>query len=343
MTNESQPAAKGGEQVLTVGVAQFRAALALYPAEDQEILEWLRGYLYQALGGQVQPLLQRLGVSYLDLHRVFSGRRSENYSGVIAAAAALRQRVAKDTPLVETDVTRAITDALDYARDHAAMTAIVGGTGRGKTLTAQVWAAANNHGRTHYIRMTSGARRSTLLMKLCESAGMGYGGYKGPELEQRILHNHAYTSRHVLIIDEAGHLIPKGDSSATSAIEFLRDMHDEIGCAVVLIFTDVYLEQMEQGRLNRFFGQFIGRLEKIVRIAPEPSLEEVEAAVRSFAPEAGSDLIAAAFAATSSGKGKLRTLYRDLKKADLLAKAQNHPLDVEDLKAAIAWRSGEEF
>ena len=149
MTNESQPAAKGGEQVLTVGVAQFRAALALYPAEDQEILEWLRGYLYQALGGQVQPLLQRLGVSYLDLHRVFSGRRSENYSGVIAAAAALRQRVAKDTPLVETDVTRAITDALDYARDHAAMTAIVGGTGRGKTLTAQVWAAANNHGRTH--------------------------------------------------------------------------------------------------------------------------------------------------------------------------------------------------
>ena len=55
MTNESQPAAKGGEQVLTVGVAQFRAALALYPAEDQEILEWLRGYLYQALGGQVQP------------------------------------------------------------------------------------------------------------------------------------------------------------------------------------------------------------------------------------------------------------------------------------------------
>ena len=147
MTNESQPAAKGGEQVLTVGVAQFSAALALYPAEDQEILEWLRGYLYQALGGQVQPLLQRLGVSYLDLHRVFSGRRSENYSGVIAAAAALRQRVAKDTPLVETDVTRAITDALDYARDHAAMTAIVGGTGRGKTLTAQVWAAANNHGK----------------------------------------------------------------------------------------------------------------------------------------------------------------------------------------------------
>lgn len=327
------------EQRFSVGAQQFRAALGGYPPADQEMLEWLWGYLYQSLGGQAQTLVRELGIPYLDLHRVLSGRETQQYSAVIAAAAALRRRAAKQIPLVETEVTRAITETLDYARDYAAMVAIVGSTGRGKTYTAKHWAAQNNHGRTRYIRMTSNPGRSTLLYKLCEAAGTGWSGYKNAALEQRVLTSGAYGPRNVVIIDEAGHLIPRS-GSGTGAIEFIRDLHDNCGCAVALIFTDVYLEQMRLGHLKRYFEQFLGRIEKVVKIPENPSIAEVEEFVNSYAPGAGDDLVAAATAAACAEDGKLRTLARDLQKASLLAQSEKRVMVVDDLHAAIAWRQG---
>ncbi len=341
MKNEQEEMiqARGGEQKLTVGTAQFRAALTSYPAADQEALEWLWGYLYQVHQGRVQSLLEELCVAYIDLHRVFSGRATEQYSAVISAAADLRRRVARQLPLVETDVTRDIMETLDYARDYGAMVAIVGSTGRGKTYTAKHWAALNNHGRTRYIRAGSNSSRSALLRQLCVAAGSGWSGYKNFELEQRIMTNSAYTSRNVLIVDEAGHLIPKGGNN-TGAIELIRDLHDNTGCAVALIFTDVYLEQMTLGRLNRFFEQFRGRIEKVCRISESPDRGEVEAAVRNFCPGAGEEVIASACAVAGGNGGKLRTLFRDLQKALLLANDDGRKvITVDDLATAIEWRS----
>jgi len=329
------------EQRFSIGVSQFRNALQQYPELDREALEWVWGYLYQVIGGNAQTLIRELGVPYGDIHRVFCGRPTDQYSAVLAGIADLRRRAAKRQPLVETEVTRKIVEGLDYARDYAAMVAIVGSTGRGKTYTAEHWAAQNNHGRTRMIRAGSGTSRTALLIKLCEAIGCGWSGYRSNALEQRVISSGAYGPRNVLIVDEAGHLIPKGDSNGTGAIEFLRDLYDSTGCAIVLILTDVYLEQMTLGRMNRFFEQFRGRLEKVVRLDENPSVEEVEAAVRSFSATAADDLIAVAYKAACDGDGKLRTLYRDLQKAYLLAKAEERDIETDDLQTAIAWRRGE--
>ena len=332
----ANPAAEAGmsRDVINIGLHIFRAGIRRYTDEEQELLEWLWGYTFEVLGNSKIELERALGYEWPFVYNVFTGTFDGEMGAFCDAIRELRRRAEVKMPLVRTIVTQRILDALDYARDWSAMITITGPTGRGKTYAAQYWARMNNHGRTRFIRVPCGCSRRQLATELAQKCGIGSAGVKKDILERRLFS--AFTARNVIIVDEAGFLLPR--AGRADAIELLRDLHDKCGCAIALIFTDVYLKEMSNGALSDYFEQFRGRVKYSVSIPDRIFRSEVDAAVKSFTPEPSRALVEYAYVSTTARDGKLRTLYEDLRRAKEFAARQSRQLALGDLKAAVEWR-----
>ncbi|MCF6174848.1 MAG: AAA family ATPase [Victivallaceae bacterium] len=322
---------------INIALNIFRSSTARYDDHNIELLEWLWGYAHDELGGSKALLCKQIGYDYNIIYKAFTGAMDENdLSAFIADIAELQNNTKNSISLVETIVTKRVSEALDYARDMNAMVSIQGPTGRSKTHTALHWAHNNNHGRSKYIRIPSGCTRRTLVQLLSKKCGIGINGQKTAKLEWRL--HKAFNHRHVIIADEAGHLMPRSGTS-TSAIEFLRDLHDMCGCGVALIFTDVYLNDMKHGRLSDYFEQFIGRIKFEVTIPTAVLRGECSAIVKSFTPEPSLKLQQLAYSVAQNRDGKLRTLFEDLQRAKDWAHAHGkESISFNDLLKAVEWR-----
>ena len=139
---------------LTLSHDAFMAHVAQCPPEDQERMNWLWGYLHNVLNRSKSRLIAELGQEWEDIRRYLAGGLPDyKHADMIEAIDSLIRRAARQKPLVSTIVTERIIEALDYCRDYSAMIYVSGPTGRGKTYTAEYWAAQNNHGRTRYVRV----------------------------------------------------------------------------------------------------------------------------------------------------------------------------------------------
>lgn len=315
------------------------AGVENYSQEDKERVLWLFGYYNGCLRQNRDLLCRELGYNQDDdwerLRLLFSGRIPVNmHADVMTAIDDLRRRLSKQRPLVHTIVADMIIDCLNYCRDNSAMVYISGSTGRGKTYTACWWQQENNHGRTKYIRIPCDCNRRALLLLLARTFGLSCAGANA-ELMTNL--SKAITPRNVIIVDEAGHLLPKS-GRAGGAIEVLRDIHDLYGCGVALIFTDVYLAEIKRGRHAGYFEQFLGRLEFPLEIPEIPRRDEVRQVLASFFPEVDEETVSYALAATRDRDGKLRTLFKDLFRAEEIAKQQGRAIQPRDLKLAVTWR-----
>ena len=111
------------------------------------------------------------------------------------------------------------------------------------------------------------------------------------------------------------------------------------GCGVALIFTDVYLAEIKRGRNADYFEQFLGRFEFPVEIPDEPRRDEVRQVLAAFYGEqVPEELITYALAAARQRDGKLRTLFKDLFRAEELAKNEKRKITAGDLKLFVKWR-----
>ncbi|NMD89385.1 ATP-binding protein [Victivallis vadensis] len=314
----------------------YKAGLENYSKAEAEQVEWLWGYFNGPLGKDKAALCKEFGMEWEQLRPLFSGRvaasiRAETFEAITA----LRRRLAKSKPLVRTIVTERIIQALDYCRDYSAMVYVTGPTGRGKTYTAEWWAGENNHGRTKYIRVPSDCTRRALVQELCKVAGCATCGTCA-EMEGNL--RRAIGPRNIIIADEAGHLLSRSGRPG-GAIELLRDLHDMTGCGVALIFTDVYLAEIKRGRNADYFEQFLGRLEFPVEIPQKPRRDEVRQVLTAFfADGVSEELVSYALGVATARDGKLRTLFKDLFRAEELAKNDGRKITADDFKLFVKWR-----
>ena len=314
----------------------YKAGLENYSKAEAEQVEWLWGYFNGPLGKDKAALCKEFGMEWEQLRPLFSGRiaasiRAETFEAITA----LRRRLAKSKPLVRTIVTERIIQALDYCRDYSAMVYVTGPTGRGKTYTAEWWAGENNHGRTKYIRVPSDCTRRALVQELCKVAGCATCG-SCAEMEGNL--RRAIGPRNIIIADEAGHLLSRSGRPG-GAIELLRDLHDMTGCGVALIFTDVYLAEIKRGRNADYFEQFLGRLEFPVEIPQKPRRDEVRQVLTTFfADGVSEELVSYALGVATARDGKLRTLFKDLFRAEELAKNDGRKITADDFKLFVKWR-----
>ena len=329
---------------INVSREQFDGALRQYRQldmgeEDIALLEWFWGYAFHVLGGDQGRAGEALGYDTTTVYRVLKGTYQGSMGNVLEAMRKLRTRSDGQVPeMVETPVTRKIEEALNYARDFNALVVLRAPTGRGKTYVSQDWSRRNNHGKSPYVRCTAGMTASMLLRMVAKSMGVGAQNKNNTELASRIMS--CLDRRHTLIVDEAGHLIPRGGRRSTIAIDTLRDLHDYCSCGLVLIITNVYWNEMANGNLRDFFEQFLGRVKYNLCI-PEGKIfrKEIEEICHAFAGDRADEamVIVAADIVHHDG-GNLRTLFADFQNGARYAKRKGVPLDTGILKSARAWR-----
>jgi len=321
---------------INLSYEHFQSGIARYSPHEKELLEWLWGYAHQALNNSADRLAMAVGCDYKVLLNIFNGKTECIPEGFIAAFERLKKRSTPESVLIQTPVTRRIEEALNYARDYHALVTIVGPTGRSKTSTVMDWQIRNNHGKARYVRCPSGCTRRTLATTLSQSFGIGSISQRSNTLEMRLMN--ALSPRNTLIIDEAGHLMPRRSGGGTLAVELIRDLHDCCGCGVVLVFTDVYVDEMRNGNMKDYFEQFVGRIKFERRIPAKVFKDEVRAVVASFRPNPPEKLVDEAWKIAAAGDGKLRTLFEDLQRAAEFARINSLELDVKALKLSADWR-----
>ena len=118
----------------------------------------------------------------------------------------------------------------------------------------------------------------------------------------------------------------------------MRDLHDITRCGVALIFTDVYLAEIKRGRNADYFEQFLGRLEFPVEIPKVPRRDEVRQVLSAFYDDVDEDLVSYAHAQTTGRDGKLRTLFKDLYRAEEFARDKGRKITKNDLQNFVKWR-----
>ena len=314
----------------------FSEGLANYNQEEQELVTWLWGY-YNTEGRKSADLCRELGGYEWEtqVRPTFSGNVPASCrSEIFDAVKSLKKRVQRRKPLIRTIVAERIIQALDYALENSAMIYVSGPTGRGKTYASEWWASQNNHGRTVYARVPSDCTRRALVNMLCSLRGVAHSG-SCADCEANL--RATLTPRNLLIIDEAGHLLSKSGKPG-GAIELMRDLHDMTGCAVALIFTDVYLREIKNGRNRDYFEQFLGRLEFPVEIPAIPRRDEVRQALLAYYDDPDEDLVTYALGIARGGDGQLRTLYHDLARAEEYARSKGRDIQPSDLKMFAKWR-----
>jgi DNA transposition AAA+ family ATPase len=332
---------------LTVSINQFQKAVDGYrlagrSEEDLELLQWFWGYGHSELEGDSQRMAEAIGYDTTTVYRICAGKYEGSLDNVLEAIGRKKRQTANRVAgIIRTPVVDRIWEALDYARDMGAMVVIRGETGRGKTFAAREWQRNNNHGRSIYIRCTTGTSKSMMLRLLADSLGIGSKSQNNSELTRRI--SHALTKRpRTLIVDEAGHLVPKGTRarSSTGALDTLRDFFDISGCGMVLILTNVYWSELAFGPMCEFFEQFIGRITFDVHI-PEGKIfrDEVAAFCAAYSGDAPDPKLLAQARQIAESEGKLRALFTDLTNAAAFAKRRNVSLDAAVLRQAHAWRT----
>lgn len=331
------PEAGMSRDQINIGLNVFQVSTAHLDEETREMLAWLWGYAFDELKGSKAALCAALGYEWQTVHRAFSGgMEGGELASFLAVVAALRRRQVNSVKLVPTLVTKRVREALEYCRETHSMVSVRGPTGRGKTLTAMHWTRDNNHGKAIYVRAPSSCQRRALVTQIAQRVGIGSVGKKTVEVEGRLYR--AFSSRNTLIVDEAGHLIPRYGTGA-GALELLRDLHDMCECGVALIFTDVYLDEIRHGKMAAYFEQFLGRIKFEVTIPTRVLRVEVEDVVRSVAPGASDGMVGYALGVANGRDGKLRTLFEDLGRSAEWARSKGRKEPgLEDLKMAVEWR-----
>lgn len=331
------PEAGMSKDAINIALNMLKASIAVYEEEHQELIEWLWSYAFDELRASKNALVKAVGMDWKTIYNAFTGKL-DTIGSFCTRIEDVKKQMLNSINLVDTVVTRRVQEALDHARDEHAMVTITGPTGRGKTLTARHWARNNNHGRSKYVRVPSGCTRLTLVKELCKRCGISVNGKKTSLLEDRL--RSCFGPRNVIIVDEAGHLMPRTGRS-TNAIELLRDIHDICGCGVALIFTDVYVSEMKHGSLTDYFEQFVGRIKFEVTIPEQVMEDEINSILGHFHPEGAPPIKLFKFALKNAKEreGKLRTLFEDLKRARKWARGQERRnIDLKSLAIAVEWR-----
>lgn len=196
----------------------------------------------------------------------------------------------KFTDVIKTSVKNKIHRFLDGTAKLSQFAVIFGSTGRGKSFHSRKW--AEEHPGAVYVRARSGCGMPELRRQISHalfcSENMSVSAIVDYFLDN---------PGSVLIVDEAAHLIGNCNYTAGVALDFVRDLYDEVSesggrMGLVMIFTEYNMERLRKCRLSSFLAQFINRFDNHLDLGTEISFPyEIKPTVEARIPGASPEII----------------------------------------------------
>lgn len=232
-------------------------ATADLPDDQRSAVRWLHAHADQhdLTLGEIGALIRYDGSV---VSRIFRG----HYQGDIAAVCAEiekfrdlhdKRSAGRKLAFIQTDLAKRIWQVCHAAREYQRIAFIFGDTQIGKSEALREYTRAHNHGSTIYVSAPTGGSLSAFLGALAKALRISTQNNER-ELRKRI--TAAFDDRMLLIVDEAHQCVNENASRACSrTIEFVRELFDATQCGVVICATNVFRDELSQGRFAGILKQ----------------------------------------------------------------------------------------
>ncbi len=203
-------------------------------------------------------------------------------------------------PFIPTNLTKKIFSICDSARIFNTAQFIIGESHIGKTTALKEYQRLNNHGRTTLLRAPAGGGKMQTIQRLCDLCHLSTTGSTGYLCNRLIDY---FDDGMVLIVDEA-HQFLQGRSIQT--LEFLREIHDESGCGIVISATPSWDQAKTDDNIRKVLEQLENRHLITSRLPNKPTKSNLNAFAKSYqlqpATEEALDLQSHVIETTSLGR-----------------------------------------
>lgn len=262
-----------------------------------------------------------VGYDASTVFRVLKGTYEGSWSNVCSAIESYRRLVlergsVQSAEFAKNRISEIIWGALNYALANNTITLIEGESRLGKTVSAQAWRDANNHGRSVFVMAPEYGGTKRLLRDIAQAVGVNRS-QPLPQIHEALIR--AFNKHRILIIDEAHRLLPGDRRSNPVNLELIRGLHDRTGCAIALIATTRF--HAELTKLDYMFEQLLGRIELPVRIKGQLGRRDIRAIVEQFIGNPSVEVMDAALKIANE-RGRLGVLVGNLKVASRLSGAK---------------------
>lgn len=218
---------------------------------ERSAIRWLHSHALDQ-GWTMAEAAVKINKAENTLYQIFTGRHQAGKKTVVEEIERLRKLVAARAGLnslkfVETALSKRIFQVCDACLNHQRIAFIFGDSQIGKTTALEEYQRTHNHGSTILVRMPAAGKMGDFLRALAAQLRISHR-HTTQELKIRI--KAAFDDRMVLIVDEAhqGMRYRSGRAYSTEPYEFLREIHDERKCGLVISATNVFREELETGR-----------------------------------------------------------------------------------------------
>lgn len=235
-----------------------------------------------------------------------------------------REVAAGRSQIVETEVTRQVHEALDYAFESRGFVLVEGREGIGKSEAVRSW-CAQHPGQAVYVSLEAGSDETTLYRSIARAVGTACS-YQRKAVEMRTRIQDALQHGHLmLVLDEAHFLWPmsgRSERASPKRVDWLRTALIESRVPVALVSTPQFFErQCERFRRSGWnANQIQRRLAHTTRLPDTLSNADALAVARWYFP-----LMSAAEVKRIAGVailtiGYLTTISHLRKRVDFFAK-----------------------
>lgn len=232
--------------------------------DDRGVMLW---YLQRCLdrGANWEIVKAETDYDRTTMFRAFSGtlnkekrdriETGKGYRNIVATLRAMREAEITRGGFVPTRQSECVFSVLDYALACRSIGLIVGESRMGKTFAAREWCRRKGAAVATWVDAPEIGGYRALLANICQVLGVQHNNKSGPKMAMDI--RKCFAPGRVLVIDEAGFIMPNFRQRSVEPIEILRRLHDDTGCAIVLLVTDRDLDRLVGGRYQ--YEQFLGR------------------------------------------------------------------------------------
>lgn len=236
--------------------------------------------------------------------------------------------------IANTSIARKITNAVAFATKSPQIVEIIGRTRIGKSISARHVFLRNLH-RAAWLHCPRPDVERSFLEALAESLGVSLGtNYKNSELNPKIEACFGMNRINLLFVDEGHKLWPSDAHSEPRRIEWLRDLHEMKGVAIVILATPQYSAALGEAMADNprwAPGQWAGRTQAF-DLPETMTSADLAAVARHYAPDASAEAVAQLVAHAQASEGFCGAMVAAIERARF--RTDGAPLTLEAVTEA---------